>query len=66
MDFGAFVSIFPGKDGCLHISQISTERVNDINDYLREGQEVVVKAIELDKQGRVRVSMKAANTEVAG
>ena len=66
MDFGAFVSIFPGKDGFLHISQISNERVENINEYLTEGQEVVVKAIELDKQGRVRVSMKAANTEIAG
>lgn len=66
MDFGAFVSIFPGKDGFLHISQISNERVENINDYLAEGQEVVVKAIELDKQGRVRVSMKAASTEIAG
>lgn len=66
MDFGAFVSILPGKDGFLHISQISHERVENISDYLTEGQEVVVKALELDKQGRIRVSMKAVNTEVAG
>jgi polyribonucleotide nucleotidyltransferase len=56
----------PGKDGFLHISQIANERVDNIGDYLTEGQEVVVKAVELDKQGRVRVSMKAVNTELAG
>jgi len=66
MDFGAFVSLIPGKDGFLHISQIANERVENISDYIQEGQEITVKAIELDKQGRIRVSMKAVNTEIAG
>ena len=59
MDFGAFVNILPGKDGLVHISQISNERVENVNDKLREGQMVRVKVLEVDKQGRVRLSMKA-------
>ncbi len=57
-DFGAFVNILPGRDGLVHISQISHERVNDVNDVLSEGQEVQVKLIEIDKQGRFKLSMK--------
>lgn len=64
MDFGAFVSLIPGKDGFLHISQISNERVEDISKWLSEGQEVVVKVIEIDKQNRIRVSMKAMQSEI--
>lgn len=58
MDFGAFVTILPGKDGLLHISQISQERVNDVKDVLSEGDSVRVKVIEIDRQGRMRLSMK--------
>lgn len=58
MDFGAFVSILPGKDGLVHISQISDERVNQVSDKLAEGQMVKVKVLEVDKQGRIRLSMK--------
>ncbi len=65
MDFGAFVSLLPGKDGFLHISQIANERVEDINQYLKEGQEVTVKAVEIDKQDRVRLSMKVLQTSSA-
>lgn len=58
MDFGAFVSVLPGKDGLVHISQISNERVNNVSDVLKEGQMVKVKVLEIDKQGRIRLSMK--------
>ncbi|MBI3897925.1 MAG: polyribonucleotide nucleotidyltransferase [Gammaproteobacteria bacterium] len=64
MDFGAFVTILPGKDGLVHISQISHERVENVSDKLREGEVVKVKVLEVDKQGRIRLSMKAVN-EVA-
>ncbi len=60
MDFGAFVTILPGKDGLLHISQISAERVEKVTDYVNVGDEVRVKVIEIDRQGRMRLSMKAA------
>jgi polyribonucleotide nucleotidyltransferase len=59
MDFGAFVNILPGRDGLVHISQISNERVNQVTDVLKEGDQVKVKVLEVDKQGRVRLSMKA-------
>lgn len=59
MDFGAFVTIMPGKDGLVHISQISDERVEKVSDKLREGDSVKVKVLEIDKQGRIRLSMKA-------
>ena len=59
MDFGAFVTILPGKDGLVHISQISNERVERVGDKLREGEVVKVKVLEVDKQGRIRLSMKA-------
>jgi len=59
MDFGAFVTILPGKDGLVHISQISEERVQNVSDKLSEGDVVKVKVLEVDKQGRIRLSMKA-------
>ena len=58
MDFGAFVSILPGKDGLVHISQISNERVERVSDKLAEGDVVKVKVLEVDRQGRVRLSMR--------
>lgn len=61
MDFGAFVNIRPGKDGLVHISQICQERVQSVSDKLSEGDFVKVKVLEIDKQGRVRLSMKAVN-----
>jgi len=63
MDFGAFVSILPGKDGLVHISQISEERVQNVSDKLNEGDIVKVKVLEIDKQGRVRLSIKAVYEE---
>jgi polyribonucleotide nucleotidyltransferase len=59
MDFGAFVTILPGKDGLVHISQISEERVEKVSDKLNEGDLVKVKVLEIDRQGRIRLSMKA-------
>jgi polyribonucleotide nucleotidyltransferase len=59
LDFGAIVQLLPGRDGLLHISQISHERVNAVSDYLKEGQVVKVKVLEADDKGRVRLSMKA-------
>ena len=59
MDFGAFVNILPGKDGLVHISQISNERVENVSDKLAEGDVVKVRVLEVDKQGRIRLSMKA-------
>jgi polyribonucleotide nucleotidyltransferase len=65
LDFGAIVQLLPGKDGLLHISQIAKERVNQVSDYVKEGQIVRVKVIEADDKGRVRLSMKAAAEEDA-
>ncbi len=65
LDFGAIVSLLPGKDGLLHISQIANERVNAVADYLKEGQIVKVKVVETDDKGRVRLSMKAVDVEPA-
>ena len=62
MDFGAFVSVLPGKDGLVHISQISHERVENVTDELSEGDIIKVKVLEIDKQGRIRLSMKAVDT----
>ena len=59
MDFGAFVTILPGRDGLVHISQISNERVENVSDELSEGDLVTVKVLEVDKQNRIRLSMKA-------
>ena len=58
MDFGAFVTILPGKDGLVHISQISEERVERVSDKLAEGDIIQVKVLEVDRQGRVRLSMR--------
>ncbi len=63
LDFGAIVSVLPGKDGLLHISQIAEERVKAVSDYLKEGQQVRVKVLEADEKGRLRLSMKAVNAE---
>ncbi len=61
LDFGAIVSVLPGKDGLLHISQIANERVENVADHLKEGQTVRVKVLEADEKGRLRLSMKAAS-----
>ena len=63
MNFGAFVSLTPGRDGLVHISQLSNERVENVTDVVKEGDMVKVKVLEVDKQGRIRLSMKAANEE---
>ncbi len=63
MDFGAFVTILPGKDGLVHISQISEERVEKVSDKLKEGDVIKVKVLEIDKQGRIRLSMKAVGKD---
>jgi polyribonucleotide nucleotidyltransferase len=65
MDFGAFVNILPGKDGLVHISQISDERVEHVSDKLTEGDVVKVKVLEVDRQGRIRLSMKAVAEDEA-
>jgi len=65
MDFGAFVEILPGKDGLVHISQISDERVENVSDKLSEGDVVKVKVLEIDRQGRIRLSMKEVEDAVA-
>ena len=59
MDFGAFITILPGKDGLCHISQIANERVENVGDHMAEGDTVRVKVLEIDKQGRIRLSIKA-------
>jgi polyribonucleotide nucleotidyltransferase len=58
MDFGAFVTILPGRDGLVHISQISNERVERVSDKLKEGDVIRVKVLEVDRQGRIRLSMR--------
>ncbi|URJ28069.1 polyribonucleotide nucleotidyltransferase [Candidatus Blochmannia vicinus (nom. nud.)] len=58
VEFGAFVTILSGKEGLVHISQISEKRINKVTDYLKLGQEVLVKVLEIDRQGRIRLSMK--------
>jgi polyribonucleotide nucleotidyltransferase len=63
LDFGAIVSVLPGKDGLLHISQISQQRVASVADHLKEGQLVKVKVLEADDKGRLRLSMKAVEPE---
>ncbi|MFK5914561.1 MAG: polyribonucleotide nucleotidyltransferase [Woeseiaceae bacterium] len=63
MDFGAFVTIMPGKDGLVHVSQICEERVENVSDKLTEGETVKVKVLEIDKQGRIRLSMKAVTAD---
>lgn len=63
VDFGAFVNVLPGKDGLVHISEIANERINDVSDYLQEGQTVKVIVLDIDRQGRVKLSMKALANE---
>jgi polyribonucleotide nucleotidyltransferase len=63
LDFGAIIQLLPGRDGLLHISQISHERVNAVSDHLKEGQIVKVKVLEADDKGRVRLSMKAVKEQ---
>ena len=60
MDFGAFVEIFPGTDGLLHISQISEKRVNKVSDEVQEGDRIMVKVLEVDRNGRIKLSHKEA------
>lgn len=66
VDFGAFVNIMPGTDGLVHISQIAEERVSQVSDYLKEGQEVKVKVLDIDNRGRIKLSMKEATAELNG
>jgi len=66
MDFGAFVEIFPGTDGLVHISQLAHERVRNVRDVLKEGDEVLVKVLEVDRQGKIKLSRKDALDEKAG
>ncbi len=63
VDFGAFINILPGKDGLVHISQIARNRVENVGDYLQEGQEVVVKVLDLDARGRIKLTMKEVTEE---
>ncbi len=65
VDFGAFVTILPGKDGLVHISQIAEERVENVTDYLSEGQEVQVKVLDVDQRGRIKLSMKEVSADAA-
>lgn len=65
VDFGAFVTFLPGKDGLVHISQIAEERVNAVSDYLKEGQTVKVKCLDVDQRGRIKLSIKEANAELS-
>jgi len=66
MDFGAFVEIFPGTDGLVHISQLANERVRNVRDVLKEGDEVLVKVLEIDRQGKIKLSRKDALNEKPG
>jgi polyribonucleotide nucleotidyltransferase len=66
VDFGAFVEILPGTDGLVHISQLAPERVRKVTDVLKEGDEVLVKVLEIDKQGKIRLSRKEALLETSG
>jgi polyribonucleotide nucleotidyltransferase len=65
VDFGAFVEIFPGTDGLLHISQLSNERVRRVEDVVREGDEVMVKVLDVDRSGKIRLSLREAQEELA-
>jgi polyribonucleotide nucleotidyltransferase len=66
LDFGAFVQIMPGKDGLVHVSEISEERVNKTSDVLKEGDKVTVKLVAIDDRGRLQLSMRAAQRELKG
>ena len=63
VDFGAFITIIPGKDGLVHISQISKERVENVNEYMKEGDEILVKCTDLDARGRIKLSIKEITDE---
>ena len=63
VDFGAFVNILPGKDGLVHISQIAAHRVEKVEDYLKEGDEVLVKVLDVDARGRIKLSIKEITEE---
>ena len=65
VDFGAFVTILPGKDGLVHISQIAEERVENVTVYLSEGQEVQVKVLDVDQRGRIKLSMREVAADAA-
>ena len=65
-EFGAFVELFPGTDGLIHISELSDKRVKSVSDVLKEGDEVMVKVISIDKTGKIRLSRKEALAERAG
>lgn len=65
VDFGAFINFLPGKDGLVHISQIAEERVNSVSDYLKEGQMVRVKCLDVDQRGRIKLSIKEAQRDEA-
>ena len=65
MDFGAFVEIFPGTDGLVHISQICDRRINKVTDEIQEGDEIVVKVIDVDRNGKVKLSRKEAMRDEA-
>jgi len=66
VEFGAFVEILPGTDGLIHISQLAPERVRKVTDVLKEGDEVMVKVLEIDRQGKIRLSRKEALQETSG
>ena len=66
VEFGAFVEIFPGTDGLVHISELTDKRVKAVSDVLTEGDEVMVKVISVDRAGKIRLSRKEALAEVAG
>jgi polyribonucleotide nucleotidyltransferase len=63
VEFGAFVEVLPGTDGLLHISQISKDRVRRVEDVLREGDEIMVKVLDIDRSGKIRLSMREAQQE---
>jgi len=65
-EFGAFVELFPGTDGLIHISELSDKRVKSVSDVLKEGDEVMVKVISIDRSGKIRLSRKEALAERAG
>jgi polyribonucleotide nucleotidyltransferase len=65
-EFGAFVEIFPGTDGLVHISELSDKRVKSVSDVLKEGDEVMVKVLSIDKMGKIRLSRKEALADRAG
>ncbi len=65
MEFGAFVEIMPGTDGLLHISQISNERIRRVEDVLHEGDEIDVKVLDVDRSGKIRLSLREAKQDAA-